>query len=112
MLEMFGVGGLALLVLTMLARGRDVAHIAPTLGLFVMAAFRLMPSVNRIMTSIVSLGYGLPVINALHSELALAPVVPRRAAERGRRRTVRCDVVSNGKLHSQQRLLRGVYALG
>lgn len=78
-LELLAVGGLTTLVLTLLAQGRDLAHIVPTLGLFVMAAFRLMPSVNRLISSVISIGYAVPVVNALHKDLKLsAPELPAR----------------------------------
>jgi ABC-type multidrug transport system fused ATPase/permease subunit len=44
----------------------------PTLGLFGAAAFRLMPSVNRMLAAVHSLRFGLPVIDTLHAELKLA----------------------------------------
>lgn len=68
-LELLAVVGMALLVLGMLAQGRDMAHIVPTLGLFAIAAFRLMPSVSRILGAVQALRFGLPVINTLHEEL-------------------------------------------
>lgn len=77
-LEVLAVGGLATLVLTMLAQGRTLASVLPTLGLFAAAAFRLMPSVNRMLGSVQSLRYGLPVINVLHDELKLAAPAPHK----------------------------------
>jgi len=71
-LELLAVLGLTLLVLIMLAQGREVSSIVPTLGLFAIAAFRLMPSVNRILNSIQSLSYGLPAINSLHEDFQLS----------------------------------------
>jgi ABC-type multidrug transport system fused ATPase/permease subunit len=75
-LELLVVAGLATLVLAMLTQGRDMASIVPTLGLFAAAAFRLMPSVNRVLSAVQSLRYGLPVINTLHEELHLAAPEP------------------------------------
>jgi ABC-type multidrug transport system fused ATPase/permease subunit len=75
-LELLAVTGLALLVLSMLAQGREMTSIVPTLGLFAAAAFRLMPSVNRILTAVQSLRYGLPVINILREELKLTAPEP------------------------------------
>jgi len=71
-LEMLAVGGLAILVLAMLAQGRDMANILPTLGLFAAAVFRLMPSVNRVLSAMISLRYGFPAVNTLHEELKLS----------------------------------------
>lgn len=70
-LELLAVAGMALLVLSMLAQDRDMSSIMPTLGLFAIAAFRLMPSVNRVLGAVQSLRYGLPVINTLYAELQL-----------------------------------------
>jgi ATP-binding cassette, subfamily B, bacterial PglK len=75
-LELLGVAGLATLVLTMLVQGRNVAGIVPTLGLFAVAAFRLMPSVNRVLGAVQALRYGVPAINMLHEELKLAAPDP------------------------------------
>ena len=75
-LELLVVAGLTTLVLTMLAQGRDMSNIVPALGLFAAAAFRLMPSVNRVLSAVISLRYGLPVINTLHEELKLSVPEP------------------------------------
>ena len=71
-LELLAVMGLATLVIAMLAQGREMATIMPTLGLFAAAAFRLMPSVNRVLAATQALRYNLPVVNTLHQELKLA----------------------------------------
>lgn len=70
-LELFAVGGLAILVISMLTQDRALDTILPTLGLFAAAAFRLMPSVNRMLSAVQSLRYSLPVIDTLHTELNL-----------------------------------------
>lgn len=70
-LELLAVSGLAILVISMLMQGRPVDIILPTLGLFAAAAFRLMPSVNRLLGAVQALRFGLPVIETLHKELNL-----------------------------------------
>lgn len=70
-LELLATVGLAVLVLTLVAQGRALEQVLPTLGLFAAAAFRLMPSVNRILGAIQTLRYGFPVINTLEAELRL-----------------------------------------
>lgn len=75
-LELLAVTGLALLVLSMLAQGRDMISIVPTLGLFAVAAFRLMPSVNRILNAVQGLRYAFPVISTLHEEFKLGVPEP------------------------------------
>ena len=88
-LEVLAVSGLAILVISMLAQNRELEAMLPTLGLFAAAAFRLIPSVNRVLGALQSLRYGLPVIDILHTELNLAtpevaathsPVTPFRGA--------------------------------
>ncbi len=84
-LELLAVGGLALLVITMVARGRELASVLPTLALFAAAAFRLMPSTNRVIAGIQALRYGLPAIEVLHGELIAVtqPDVTQAAAVPG-----------------------------
>lgn len=76
MFELLAVTGLAILVISMLSQGRDMTSIIPTLGLFAAAAFRLMPSVNRVLNSAQVLRYGLPVINTLYEEIKLISPEP------------------------------------
>jgi ABC-type multidrug transport system fused ATPase/permease subunit len=60
-----------------LAQRRPLDVVLPTLGLFGAAAFRLTPSVNRVLGALQSLRFGLPVIDLLHAELQLhAPEPP------------------------------------
>jgi ABC-type multidrug transport system fused ATPase/permease subunit len=68
-LEMLGVAGLAALVVVMLAQGKPVELLLPTLGLFAAAAFRLMPSVNRILSAVQQVRFSLPVIDTLYEEI-------------------------------------------
>jgi ATP-binding cassette, subfamily B, bacterial PglK len=67
-LELLGVGGLTFLVLVMVGQNKPMETLLPTLGLFAAAAFRLMPSTNRVLTSIQSLRYALPIVQNLTKE--------------------------------------------
>ena len=67
-LELFAIIGLAVLVLSMIWQGKALETVLPTLGLFAAAAFRLIPSVNRILSAIQSVRFTLPVIDTLYSE--------------------------------------------
>ncbi len=71
-LELLAVSGLVMLVVTMLAQGRALEAVLPTLGLFAAASFRVMPSANRMLGAVQSLRYVIPVIDTLHAELNLA----------------------------------------
>lgn len=79
-LEFLAVIGLALLVVIMLAQGREMSSIVPTMGLFAAAAFRLMPSVNRILKAVQSLRYGLPAVDNLYEDFQLS--VPESKPDR------------------------------
>lgn len=70
--EVLAVITLSTLVLTMLAQGRDFSVIVPTLGMFGAAAFRILPSANRILSAMQSLRYGMPATDMLYTELNLS----------------------------------------
>ena len=71
-LELLAVIGFAVLVVSMVGQGRTLETVLPTLGLFAAAAFRLIPSVNRVISAMQSLRYGLPAIDTLRAEFNLA----------------------------------------
>lgn len=70
-IELIGVFGLALLVLLLLAEHESLDRIVPILILFAAVAFRLMPSVNRILSSINNLRYSKEIIDRLYAEFVL-----------------------------------------
>ena len=70
-LELLAVAGLAALVAVMIGQGQVLGTILPTVGLFAAAAFRFMPSVNRVLNAVQSLRYCVPVIEALDHEVRL-----------------------------------------
>jgi ABC-type multidrug transport system fused ATPase/permease subunit len=76
-LELLAMTGLALLVLIMLAQKVSTDKIVPTLGLFAAAAFRLMPSVNRMLAGIHALRYSLPSANLMYEEVKLIATDPK-----------------------------------
>lgn len=75
-LELLAVAALAILVLSMLTQGIDSNTIVPTLGLFAAAAFRLIPSFNRILAGVQSIRYSLPSVNLMHEEAKLIVAEP------------------------------------
>jgi len=78
-LELLALSGLLALVLTMLAQGGALETIIPKLGLFALVAFRLIPSVNRLLRVKQMLGWCLPVIDILEKDLSLS--VPEEVAQ-------------------------------
>jgi len=70
-LELFAVLGLVLLIVIMQIQEKSIELLIPTLGVFVAASFRLIPSVNKIMAAVQNIIYSKPVINVLLNEFAL-----------------------------------------
>jgi ABC-type multidrug transport system fused ATPase/permease subunit len=83
-LELLAVTGIAILVLTMIKQGRELESILPTMGLFAAAAFRIMPSVNRVLIAIQSLRFSMPVIERLHNETTLIKDITDTTASNGK----------------------------
>ncbi len=67
-LELLAVIGLAGLIMMMVLHGKSLELLVPTLGVFVAAAFRMIPSVNRIMSSMQTIRFSRPVIDMLYQE--------------------------------------------
>jgi ABC-type bacteriocin/lantibiotic exporter with double-glycine peptidase domain len=70
-LEFLAVLGMAGLIMVMVWQQKPLDLILPTLGIFVAAAFRMIPSVNRIMGSMQAIRYSRPVVNILYDEFYL-----------------------------------------
>jgi ABC-type multidrug transport system fused ATPase/permease subunit len=95
-LELLAVLGLVVLVITLVLQGKPLDGLVPTLGMFAAAAFRLIPSLNRILGSLQYLRFSIPVIDTLHAELhepAPAPV-PAAAPAPPLRGDLRVEAVS------------------
>jgi ABC-type multidrug transport system fused ATPase/permease subunit len=68
--ELLGVIGLTTLVGVMVVQRRSPEAVLPVLGLFAAAAFRIMPSVTRILAAVQSTRFAMPMVDTLHGELA------------------------------------------
>ena len=67
-LEWLVIVGFILLIIIMLFLNKDFNYIVSVLGLFAAAAFRLMPSLTRIMNSIQKIIYNRPAIDIVYKE--------------------------------------------
>lgn len=83
-LEIFAVTALASLTIILMLQGRPPATLIPTLGLFAAVAFRILPSVNRILHSVQSLRFAVPAVDRLHADLATMTPADRKTPSRGR----------------------------
>jgi ABC-type multidrug transport system fused ATPase/permease subunit len=78
-LETIGVVTLSVLLLFLTINSANSAQIIPTFGLFALAAFRLLPSANRIMISFGNLRYSSSVIGNIEQQLNDAKLLPIHA---------------------------------
>jgi ABC-type multidrug transport system fused ATPase/permease subunit len=70
-LEFVAVASLSGLLIIMVLTKRPVDHIIPVLGIFVAAAFRMIPSINKIMYSSQRIIYSMPVLDLLYNEFKM-----------------------------------------
>jgi ABC-type multidrug transport system fused ATPase/permease subunit len=70
-LEFLAVLGLVALVIVMRFQGKTMEAILPVVGAFIAAAFRIIPSANRIIASIQQFRYGRPVVNLFYDEFKM-----------------------------------------
>lgn len=71
--ELLAVAALCVLTAVMVWQGKTTQAMIPTLGLFAAAAFRLLPSVNRLAMALQALRYSQHYINMAHAELTVLP---------------------------------------
>ena len=68
-LELLGIIGLFTIISTMILRGSKPEEIFPILGLFTATAFKLIPSMNKIISALQTIKYGIPALGSLSKEL-------------------------------------------
>jgi len=66
--EMLAMSGLIVVIWVMVWQGRTPERIIPLLGLFVVATWRFVPSINKVVALINNIRYSLPAVNSLYSE--------------------------------------------
>ena len=79
--ETIGLGGMILVVVLLVARGQNMTHILPVLGLFAMAAIRLLPSLTRIIAALTGLRHFRPSVNVITGDLDLLRVMEPKKNE-------------------------------
>jgi ABC-type multidrug transport system fused ATPase/permease subunit len=70
-LEVMAMAGLAGLVVIMLATGKDIDKIIPTVGLFAVTSFKVLPSINKLVSSKQTLKVSRSTIETIHHDLSL-----------------------------------------
>jgi ABC-type multidrug transport system fused ATPase/permease subunit len=70
-LEVMAMAGLAGLVAIMIATGKDIDKIIPTVGLFAVTSFKVLPSINKLVSSKQTLRVSRSTIETIHHDLDL-----------------------------------------
>ncbi len=68
-IEFAAISGIVLFIFVYAFDQKEIQQVVPLLGLFGLAAFRIMPSINRIVSSMQSVRFTLPILHSLHEEL-------------------------------------------
>jgi ABC-type multidrug transport system fused ATPase/permease subunit len=74
--EVLAMLGLCVLVVVMIVQESEIAHVVSVLALFAAASFRVLPSVNRVITSLQQLSYGRSPISNVYTDLLVREFVP------------------------------------
>jgi ABC-type multidrug transport system fused ATPase/permease subunit len=93
-LELLSILGMAAVVIIKVREGQLMA-IVPILGLFGAAAFRLLPSVNKIIAALQVIKFGVPTIDKLYDEAVILDENLAKAAQK---------VKSTGKVDFQKQI--------
>jgi ABC-type multidrug transport system fused ATPase/permease subunit len=102
-LEILAFGGIILTVIHFLNQGRRAEHIIPILALYAFAGYRLLPTLNMIYSSAVTLRYGLPSLDAVYNDIVAGP-----SASRGDEQSLRAKMEARSATFSSSLELRNV----
>ena len=80
-LEVMAIGGLTGLIGVMLSAGNEPTEIVPVVGLFAATAFRVLPSVNKVVSSRQVLRVSRSVIQTIHNDLQLPTLIKTTSIE-------------------------------
>lgn len=78
-LQTVAFGGLTLLLMGLVASGRDLGYILPVVGIIAVGAFRLLPAFQQILASVVSFRFAEPLVAALVQEFQREKAEPLAA---------------------------------
>ena len=71
-LELISIMGLISFIILMLFQNKPVETLMSTVGVFVAATFRMIPSLNRIIASIQTLKFNMPSVEKVYNELSIS----------------------------------------
>ncbi len=68
-LETIGFGGILVIILYVLSTESDIASVLPLLSLYAFAGYRLMPALNELFSSVVTIRFNTAALDALYHDL-------------------------------------------
>lgn len=68
-IEIIGIGAMSIIVLMNLALGKDIMKLIPILSLFALGAYRLMPSISRLINYITIIRFNFTSLDNIHKDL-------------------------------------------
>ena len=75
-IEVLAIVGLLLLVISIYLQGKQIETVLPVISLFAAAAFRLLPSISRAMTSMQTIKFAQPVVDLMTHEFLKVKLLP------------------------------------
>jgi len=76
LIEGFVFSTLLLAAVFLLSRGDDLAQLIPTVGLFALAGYRILPAMQQIMVAVTQFNYARPIFDTVFTELTTLPDSP------------------------------------
>ena len=69
-IELFAVSAVVIFMSLLIFQSKPLESLVPIMGLFAVAAFRIMPSINRIVSATQTLHYSYPALHILYQEIS------------------------------------------
>lgn len=82
-LEVMAMAGLAGLVAIMIATGKNIDAVIPTVGLFAATTFKVLPSINKVVNSKQTLKVSRSTIETIHHDLGLSVSINKPTSSTG-----------------------------
>ena len=80
-LELLAVGGISIIFLVLTIQQKPLNNLIPIIGIFMAAAFRLIPSINKIINSIQIISFSTPVLKLLADEFGIVRKVITKSVD-------------------------------
>ena len=96
-IEAFGISAMLAVIAILMWKGREVDTMMPQLTAFAMAAVRLMPSVNRMSSSLNSMSYQEPALDKMLEHLSVAIEWQKQQNVNTMSTSLECNMPSNAQ---------------